>query len=465
MYSELINNSSLARAIYTIYSGISNSKIASVTLSPEVSVSLQIPPLTSISQLPMSNDTSYAGLWLTTADTLSPADETPSRAIESPHQIMAKHFALLLLDNEATILKDVEASGGALGPALAHYIRCSKPNKSFAQISASSGISLENIQLLASHLVYWRRARTIPPLHQRDTYIVSPNCDLSKLSAATVAYASAFPTSPSLPKMLSMLSGTPRPYYTLIPSKDHKETYFAILSWLLRGGWVTQLRSFARVRVTPEIKLAVERRVRREELEKYLSSSRRPSGSSDENTKGESVVDDDDHQAEHRTSSSSLKSYESGDHTPVPGGRDANDQYGMSDSYLKRNVSLSKASLILFPHRASPLESLWLDEITSRFADEFLTSTELGLKAPSKSSTANNGSLKDANSEITLKKWWSRFVKYFNGHDALEKIAVREGLKRSVTWQILLRMGVASAMFPGSEDDIQEQVLVVARHW
>jgi hypothetical protein len=468
VYSEFINHSSLARAIYTVYNGISNSKIASVTLSPEVSVSLQIPPLTSISQFPMPTDTSYPGLWLTTADNLSPADadEAPSRAIESPHQIMAKHFALLLLDNEATILKDVEASGGALGPALAHYIRCSKPNKSFAQISAASGISLANVQLLASHLVYWRRARAIPPLHQRDTYIVSPNCDLSKLAAATVAYASAFPTLPSLPKMLSALSGTPRPYYSFIPSKDHKETYFAILAWLLRGGWVTQLRSFARVKVTPEIKLAVEQTLRREELEKYMSIGRRSSNSSDENNKRDSVGDDGDDNGERiSSSSSSLQSHESGDNTPVPGVREANDQYGLSDSYLNRNTSLSKASLILFPHRASPVESRWLDDIMSRFPDEFLTSTELASKTPSKPSTANNESSKDANSEITLKKCWPRFVKYFNGHDALEKIAVREGLKRSVAWQILLRMGLASVISPGGESDTQEQVLVVVRHW
>jgi hypothetical protein len=466
VYSELINNSSLARAIYTVYNDISNSRIASVSFSPEVSISLQIPPLISISQLPPPTDASYPGLWLTTTDTIGPADEAPTQEIESPNQIMAKHFALLLLDNEATILKDVEASGGALGPALAHYIRYSKPNKSFAQVSATSGIPLANIQLLASHLVYWRRARTIPPLHQRDTYIVSPNCDLSKLSVATVAHASIFPTSPSLPKMLSMLSGTPRPYSTLIPSKGHKETYIAILSWLLRGGWVTQLRAFARVKVTPEIKLAVEQAMRREELDKYMLSGRRSSDSADGNTaQGALVVGGDDDQGEHGHCSSPMESYESGDQTPIPGGRDASEHYGMSDSYITRNISLSKSSLIMFPHRASPLESRWLDEIMSRLPDESLIPIEPASKSSVKPSTVNSEPQKDTNSDTTLKKYWPKFVKYFNGHDALETIAVREGLKKSVAWQILLRMGLASAVFPGGEDDTQEQVLVVVRHW
>ncbi|KAL1980554.1 hypothetical protein VTN96DRAFT_3960 [Rasamsonia emersonii] len=455
LYSELIANSSLARAIYTIFTSISASKIASVSLSPEVSISLQIPPLTSISHLPSPTEPSYPGLWLTTADNLSPADDAAASGLETPNQVLAKHFGLLLLDNEATILKDVEASGGALGPALAHYIRCTKPNKSFAQISAISGISLSNIQLLASHLVYWRRARVIPPLHQRDTYIVSPNCDLSKLSAATEAYAAAFPTLPSLPKMLSALSGTPRPYASFIPSKEHKETYFAVLAWLLRGGWVTQLRTFARVKVTPEIKIAVEQALRREQMEKYISSGRPMSSSSNE---GREERDDDGDDGS--SSSSSLGSQGSDQLTPIPGRRDSDDQYHLSDSYMDRNSHLNMSSLILFPHRASPLESRWLDEIMSRFPDR--PGSETGKTSESAHSGPGNEA-EDSGLHDSLKKYWPKFVKYFNGHDALEKIAVREGLKRKVVWQVLMRMGLGKTV--GMELDPREQVLVTVRHW
>lgn len=455
LYSELIANSSLARAIYTIFTSISASKIASVSLSPEVSISLQIPPLTSISHLPSPTEPAYPGLWLTTADNLSPADDAAASGLEPPNQVLAKHFGLLLLDSEATILKDVEASGGALGPALAHYIRCTKPNKSFAQISAISGISLSNIQLLASHLVYWRRARVIPPLHQRDTYIVSPNCDLSKLSAATAAYAAAFPTLPSLPKMLSALSGTPRPYASFIPSKEHKETYFAVLAWLLRGGWVTQLRTFARVKVTPEIKIAVEQALRREQMEKYISTGRPMSSSSNEGR--EERADDDD---DGSSSSSSLGSQGSDQLTPIPGRRDSDDQYHLSDSYMDRNSHLNMSSLILFPHRASPLESRWLDEIMSRFPDRPVSETS---KASESAPGGPGNEAEDSGLHDSLKKYWPKFVKYLNGHDALEKIAVREGLKRKVVWQVLMRMGLGQTV--GMELDPREQVLVTVRHW
>lgn len=446
LYSDLISQSPLARAIYTVYTSISASKIASVSLSPDVSISLQIPPLTSTPYLAGPADKAYPGLWLTTADSATPVDDPGTDENNAPHQVLAKHFALLLLDSEAAIIRDVEASGGALAPALAHYIRCSKPTKSFAQISAVSGIPLSTIQMLASHLVYWRRARAIPPIHQRDMYIVSPNCDLSKLEVASIAYQAAFPTLPSLPKMLSALSGTPRPYGSFIPSKDHKETYFAILAWLLRGGWVTQLRTFARIKVTPEIKLAVETALRKEEVDRYLARGNSNSTVNDDEEDSDSDSDTSS------SSSSSLASHGSGDETPMPGRHDPHAQLRTSHKFLDRSTALRRSSLILSPHRASPLESRWVDEIVSRFPDQ--PGHEQNLEGASPDAAPND-----------LQKYWPVFLKYFNGYDALEKIPVRENLKRKLVWQVLTRLGFVTGP-PGSvELDAREQVLVGVRHW
>lgn len=467
LYLELIAQSSLARAIYTVFSSISASRIASVSLSQHVSISLQIPPLTSTPYLPGPTDKAYPGLWLTTADSVTPSDDPVVDQNAAPHHVLAKHFALLLLDNEATILKDIEASGGALAPALAHYIRCTKPTKSFAQISATSGIPLSTIQMLASHLVYWRRARAIPPLHQRDTYIVSPNCDLGKLEAATVAYGLAFPTLPSLPKMLSALSGTPRPYGSLIPSKDHKETYFSVLAWLLRGGWVTQLRAFARVKVSPEIKMAVEMALRKEEIDKYLArteiSTLSVHGGDDDEDDGDHGHDDDD---AHSSSSSSLTSQASGDETPIPCAHrhdpDSRLELNPAHSLLDRNIILNESSLILSPHRASPLESRWLDEIMSRFPDPPGIGSDQGAQVQGDADVAD---AEYVGLHTSLKTYWPAFVKYFNGSDALEKIPVREGLKRKLVWQILTRLGLVTGQAPSIELDPREQVLVAVRHW
>lgn len=453
LYSELISQSSLARAMYTVYTSISASKIASVSLSPDVSISLQIPPLTSTPHLAGPTDKAYPGLWLTTADSATPVDDTGTDENNAPHQVLAKHFALLLLDSEAAIIKDVEASGGTLAPTLAHYIRCSKPTKSFAQISVASGIPLSTIQMLASHLVYWRRARAIPPIHQRDTYIVSPNCDLSKLEIATIAYQTTFPTLPSLPKMLSALSGTPRPYGSFIPSKDHKETYFSILAWLLRGGWVTQLRTFARIKVSPEIKLAVEMALRKEEVDRYLAKGSVSSVADNEDSFSSSDDDDD----ANSSSSSSLASHGSGDETPMPGSHlDPQARLRISHKLLDRSTDLRLSSLILSPHRASPLESRWLDEIVARFPDQ--PGSLQGLEGASPDVAPNE-------LQGVLKRYWPVFLKYFNGYDALEKIPVREGLKRKLVWLVLMRLGLVTGPGNSIEPDPREQVLIGVRHW
>ncbi|OJJ49627.1 hypothetical protein ASPZODRAFT_109194 [Penicilliopsis zonata CBS 506.65] len=483
LYSELLSQSSLARAISIVFNSISASKIASVPLNQQVSISLQIPPLTSTAYLPGPTDISYPGLWLTTADSVTPSDDMAGGENEAaPHQVLAKHFALLLLDNEATILKDIEASGGALAPTLAHYIRHSKPTKSFAQISVSSGISLSTIQMLASHLVYWRRARAIPPIHQRDTYIVSPNCDLSKLDVATVAYAQAFPTLPSLPKMLAALSGTPRPYGNFIPSKDHKETYFAIVAWLLRGGWITQLRAFARVKVPPEIKMAVERAVRKEEIDRYLLQSKNPSsmsgedGTSDEeNENGDISTPDDDYDetasSPSSSSSSSLASHGSGDMTPIPLPPITEESLYLSHSILDQTIRLNISSLIPYPHRASAVESRWLDEIMMRFPEAPAEPNQHHRRgsdvSPGSKVLITDGSKTDAlnRADLYVRKYWPIFLKYFNGSDAFEKIPVRENLKRKLVWHLLMRLGLVTGQQSSLDLDPREQVLVSFRHW
>lgn len=113
------------------------------------------------------------------------------------------------------------------------------------------------------------------------------------------------------------------------------------------------------------------------------------------------------------------------------------------------------------PHRASPLESRWLDEILARVLDRFGADAKLG-GTPTSDGAA--GDLGDSGSQALLKRHWPIFIKYFNGYDALEKISVREGLKRKLVWQILNRLGAVGGQQP-VELEPGEQVLVSVRHW
>ncbi len=99
-------------------------------------------------------------------------------------------------------------------------------------------------------------------------YIVSPNCDLHKLPQAAAQWARTFPLAPALPNFLADLSAAPRPYKLYCPSKAHRPVYMAMLAWLVRGGWVTQLCTFAYVVVWPEIVYEVEYAMEAEEIAK-----------------------------------------------------------------------------------------------------------------------------------------------------------------------------------------------------
>ena len=412
-------------------------------LTTHLSFSLQIPIPTSISHIPDLTAPPLPGLWLTTATSIPSNDE-----LHTTRSRLASHFALLLLTDYSSILTDISSTSSPLSGPLAHYLKHSTPTKSFLQISQSSGIPLEDIHFLASHLIYWRRARAVPPLHQRDIYIVSPNADMRKLKTASAQYAKIFPAQmPSLPKMLSQLSqGTPRPYRYLIPTKLHKPPYMEVLAWLMRGGWVTQLRSFAWVRVPASIQALVAREsdaegsdnndtptdsvAKHSDIEDEVSSESQSDVETDDDTGGPdrsnphppralsplfaSGVASPASQSSARTAIP-LRMVSSAGSIPLPklklpsphSGR--NDHPGQPTSPLSNlHTSLAAArqyqpKLILDPIKASGLESRWLAAIAREI---------------------------EASEGKEVKEAWERCLKYLNGEHALEKIPTREGWKR-----------------------------------
>ncbi|KAL8814471.1 MAG: hypothetical protein Q9223_006307 [Gallowayella weberi] len=380
LYHRYLSQSTLAKAIAVVYNNISVSRIAHINLTQHSSPSFQIPIPSSIPVLPGPLSPQMPGMWLTTAMCL-PADDDMNTT--SPQS--ASQFTLLLLSDRDTILSEINDTASTLSAPLGHYLRVSKPTKSFLQISQIKdiGISLRDIQTMAAHLIYWRKARAIPPLHKRDTYIVSPNADMTRLVVASSKFAKAYPTLPSLPEILNLLS-TPRPYSKLIPSADHKEAYMDILAWLLRDGWVTQLRSFLWVRVPPHIKETVESQG---EPDRSLESSielpaRRGNIEEGKESKGRLAVP----QPPSPTSSTGST------HTTIP-----------LRTWQDSPTPAPAASLIQNPGQASGIASRWLAAISI-----YVLKTQ-GVEA---------------------QKAWNRFLRYFDGKHAVEMIAVQENWER-----------------------------------
>jgi hypothetical protein len=205
--------------------------------------------------------------------------------------------------------------------------------------------------------------------------------------------------------------------------------------------------------------MAVEKAIRREEVDKYLSKGRSESFTSDrEKSTDDNTFESDDFDDASSSSSSSLASHGSGDATPMPNLSKADNALDLSHSLLDRSASLNTSSLILLPHKASPLESRWLDELVARFPEytaDFVSHGDADATEDGSGAAALPASLKNV---------WPTYVKYFNGYDALEKVPVRESLKRKFVSKILTRLGLVTAQ-SSLELDPREQVLVSFRHW
>ena len=486
LWPNILSSSPLAKSIAVLYDCISHSKIAHIYFSDTLDVSFQIPQAVSTPFVPTTAEPQMPGLWLTTTTCYTDDDD----GIDSD---VSRHSALLLHENVDSLLKAIEADAHKeLSSQLAQFIRVINPTMSLQQIAQHHSVSIRDVTILAKHLIYWRKARAIPPLHHRDTYIVSPNADTSSLGVASEAYAKRFPSLPSLPRMLSILSEAPRQYRTIMPSKDHRNAYMTILAWLVRGGWVTQLRTYAWVCVPAEVKAAVATKI---EMERKAAAEADRQSSTDSSIEGAGQTEEDPTEFEEANGSSSsshsrtmsqdsdatlfaaplattatlsprMATYRSpsragSDTGSTSSGRTAvpllslgqsppanlphkpsplhvtqsASSLGLDSPPQAMSPSLFSSSIIRSPQKATALESRWIEQIGDMFGEEGIDETE-----------------KVRKDREELAESWPVMLKYLDGRHALDDVAGREGWKRNKV------LGVVSRL-------VEAGVMVTVRHW
>ncbi|KAF2156034.1 hypothetical protein K461DRAFT_221379 [Myriangium duriaei CBS 260.36] len=456
LWPQIMQASTLARSIAHIYTAISASKIAHVSIGETVDASMQIPWTMSTSNAPTPADPQTPGLWVTTASMLE-EDGT-----------LSPHAALLLLEEKETLLKEIESDNRELAAPLGYFIRELTPTKSLQKMAIRLSLRLPDLQFLARHLIYWRRARAIPPLHIRDIYIVSPLADMRSFSAATEAFERRFPGLPSLPRILQSLSSRPLPYGYLIPSQDHKPVYMDILAWLLRGNWVTQLRTFAWVRVSTEIKTKAAIQAKKEEQRgsaKGRSSKRDSTASGPSGTGLERQITNDSYSEDER--SRGEKSAAAGILSPLlnpvtDASKSDAGSVGSNRTAVQVSAGLGPSPLNKVAQHEAP-SPLSINGKTVATEDDTGTIPPLDLAAqepsvilaPQKASTEEShwlSLIRDSLSDEDLQSAWPTLSMYFDGQWALEDVAAREGMKRSRVANLVARLE-------------REGVLCIARHW
>ncbi|KAL9941422.1 Nitrogen permease regulator 3 [Verticillium nonalfalfae] len=449
LWAEILMSSSLAASVQDIYEAVSQNKIAALqldTVAGPLTPSVQIPVPFYVADLPQDGEEGQRGLWLTTANSFTGED-----TIDEPG-FLDRSFGLLLMEDERKIIAELQADPDPTTAAMVEFVRLSKPTQSFFQIGQSNILSLGQVRKYAQHFIFWRRAIAIPPLHARDVYILSPNSDTRNLPRASVEWAKAFPLAPPLTNFLAELSYAPRPYKHYCPSKAHRPTYLLMLGWLMRGGWVTQLCTFAYVVVWPEIQYEVEYELEAEELRRAEDPSL---GTSAPSSSLESLDDGRLASPASQTSPAAGAGTGNGTDTPAapPHVPTMNEQVAeqarlsriaektqreaaeKAAAHARKVVpsaterpSLNEAAhlagmtprVILDAKKATGKDSLYLSAIGRRFRDD------------------------------KLAKAWQLYWKYFNGQSALERIALQEDMKRKEAWTQLTAMS---------------EYLICVRHW
>jgi hypothetical protein len=475
LWQKILATSVLATALAEVYDKISTNQIAHINLGAGSEPSFQIMQAVSTQVIPSATEPQMPGLWLTTATVIDDDDAETD---------MSPHSALLLLEDDDNLLKEVEGEGDKGSVLLSFIIRNLTPTKSLLKLSQmhSQAVNLNDVQLVARHLITWRRARAIHPLRGRDTYIVSPNANMAALAVAIPAFEKRFPTS-SLPRILHQLSLLPRPYNHWMPSPGHKEKYMDILAWLMRGGWVTQLRSFGWIRVKPEVKAAVAEKMNAEALESKATSHGETtdtlSESSSQHTRSTSrqaFLRSPDTRATSSDWNPGLSPYFSGLTRPPSDAGSATSSRTAVPSIISSGLSPLQHPESRTFHRASPLHinqsaSPSSDELSTNGSQILLPSSTTDsqefmstdpahydaslIHSPQKANATESRWIEYIGAgftDVELKELWPLLLKYFDGRHALEEIPAREGLKKKRVERILKVLGAM-------------EVLVVVRHW
>ncbi|QLL32851.1 hypothetical protein HG536_0D03730 [Torulaspora globosa] len=436
LYQRLFAKSSLARALITCVDKLQRNEIACLEIDDDKVISLQIPIQNEFRHLPnFKLHPVLKGSYLTSILNARFLGSSPTRDnIRDSSMIRDKYdddydddllnYALLLLDEPSSIIRELESlsSDDDIGNmVLIHLIKRLQPTVAlrsyqdlFNQLLGSSTESstfsgsqnsfhTSMLRSCALHLLYRRHARVIIPISSKNTYIVSPLApigshpqedyhDIDEISALRrpliyqnqEKFKKRFPSLPSLVSFLNLLSTKkPKPFGSIIPSKEHKPIYLGALTWLMRFGYVTQLLTFVCIRVDKQIKMAVE-----EDLEKEAPRVRKDNLNRD-NNKMDNFSKETDFVSQMIPQSQLYHS------------EDDVDNYAFDDHNMEKDYTI-----ILEPERATAIEKRWIFKC-----------------------------IQDQPTDIQF--LFNKVLKYFNGKTPMELVLIREEITRHELKRIL----------------------------
>ncbi|KAF9396377.1 Nitrogen permease regulator 3 [Podila verticillata] len=274
-HNQVLSTSSLARAVRLIYDGISVDKVCHVVLNDSIDISLQIPHL---APLPRANSHIHRQIQ-NSSNNDSPSANTNGtngsqngqgiyssgsytnganqQALMTPmvtqywgiggmgymmddfeigyayeyesFPVLFPYHTLLLLEDPEEILKDIPLDAN---PTLVKLVQILVPYQCLDELQYILDCSMAQIYRLASHLIYWRKAKLIDQIRISNVYVVAPQAGINEYGPAYKAH----------------IPGAGK-------DKEVQTLYLEMLTYLLRKDLVVQLHTYILILVPEYIKI------------------------------------------------------------------------------------------------------------------------------------------------------------------------------------------------------------------
>ncbi|CAO1402186.1 unnamed protein product [Diamesa serratosioi] len=167
-FDSILQKSSLAQCLKTLYHDLCTTGLINVTLNESVTLCFCLPHK---------------------AGKMKGSFVEPELIDRCLNALKPYHGFLLLVD-PSELLECVPPSGSRI---LLQLIESYNPLKSLQSMSNDSDLSLEHVNQMVGHLVYWAKATIIYPLCETNVYVISPEAPISVNSPLVEKFNTKFP--------------------------------------------------------------------------------------------------------------------------------------------------------------------------------------------------------------------------------------------------------------------------------
>lgn len=177
IFDSIVAKSSLAQCLKTLYHDLCATGLINVVLNESVTLCFCLPQ--KAWNFRFSERKTKGGQPFIDPDIID-------RCIVS----LKPYHGFLLLVDPSELLDCVPPSGAKI---LLQLIESYNPLKSLQSMSSDSDLSLEQVNQMVGHLVYWAKATIIYPLCEANVYVISPDAPIHVNSPLVERFATNFP--------------------------------------------------------------------------------------------------------------------------------------------------------------------------------------------------------------------------------------------------------------------------------